>query len=520
MSDSIELNADAVRKEPIAAKPALQWGVFLLSGGLLVAFVVAALVDLKRVEAVVASAFGFSTDYFGAFWQFLVLANFLVAIGLVITPYGSVRLGGDRPEMSTFRWIAILMCTLLAAGGVFYSFAEPISHFVNVPPLFEGVGRGTNDAVGPALAQSFHHWGFLPWAICGTLGSVVVMYAHYHRGMPLRPRTLLFPFASERVINSYLGTLVDTVCIIAIAAGTIGPIGFLGLQLSYTLSKLTDIPHVYGTQLTIIGVLVAVYTISAVSGIQKGIQILSRSNVILCLVLFALILIIGPSGFVFKSYLRGFGGYLRNFIPLSVNRTNTEWLNSQTVFFWAWFLGCGPITAIFVARISRGRTIREIVLAIAIIAPIATTIWFASLGGSSLYYELQRPGSISIPLAEGGLPSALLATVQQLPMPWLLTPAFLVLIVIFLATTGDSIAYTISIVITGEDTPPRWIRVFWAVTMGAVAAILLLIGDAKGIRPLQNAIVITAVPVSLILLPVLVGAPRVAVMAFKERIDR
>ena len=170
----------------------------------------------------------------------------------------------------------------------------------------------------------------------------------------------------------------------------------------------------------------------------------------------------------------------------------------------------------FIARISKGRTIREILVAIAIIAPIVTNFWFTILGGSGIYYELQQPGVISGPLTEAGLPAAMLAIVQQLPLAPLLVPAFLVLIVVFLATTGDSMSFTIAMAVSGNDTPATWVRVFWAVMMGGVAAVLIRLGDG-GIGALQSFIVVTAVPVSLVLLPLLWSAPKVAAELGREQ---
>ncbi len=491
--------------------------VFLTSGGLIFLFMVASLIDIDFVSGLVDVAFAFSVKYFGPFWQVLLLATFGVSLGLAFSRCGRVRLGGiDRPEMSTFRWIAIIMCTLLAAGGVFWSFAEPMYHFTSIPPSFRGVEAATAAAVGPALAQSHHHWGFLSWAIIGTLGSVVAMYVHYHRGLPLKPRSLLYPVLGQRAMRGWLGTTVDASCILAVAAGTIGPIGFLGLQLSYSLDRLIGIPDVYATQLTIVAGLVAIYTVSAVTGINRGIQILSRFNVLLALALLVIILITGPGAFIIDSFFTSFGLYLNNFFTISTNRTDPTWLGSWSIFFGGWFLGYGPLTAMFVARISRGRTIREILVAIAIVAPIVTNFWFTILGGSGIYYELQRPGIISGPLNDGGLPATMLAVVQQLPLAGLLVPAFLVLIVVFLATTGDSMSFTIAMAVSGDDTPATSVRVFWAVMMGAVGAILLRLGDG-GITALQSFIVVTAVPVSLVLLPLLWSAPQVAAELAREQ---
>lgn len=495
----------------------IDWPVFGWSGGIVLAFVVAALVNIDFVSGMVNKGFGFSCKYFGAYWQVLLLLTFLISIVLACSKYGSIKLGNiDEPEMSTFRWISIIMCTLLAGGGVFWSAAEPMYHFTSTPPLFQGIESATKAAVAPALAQSYLHWGFLAWAILGTLSAVVLMYSHYHKGVALKPRALLYPLFGEKIMNNWLGVAVDAASIIAVAAGTIGPIGFLGLQLSFSLQHLFGIPDVYFTQLCIIIGLVIIYTISAVSGLQKGIQILSRFNILLTVALIAIILVLGPGGFIIDSFLTGFGTYIKEFPLLALYRGDQGWLGWWTVFFWGWFLGYGPMMAVFISRISRGRSIREIVMAVGVIAPIVTNFWFSVLGGSGIFYELANPGSVSKALTDAGLPAALLAIVQQLPLPFIMVPAFLVLIVIFLTTTGDSMALTISIAVTGEDDPPTGMRVFWAVMMGAVAAVLLAIGKG-GISALQSFIVVTAVPVGFILLPSLWLGPQVAAKLYKEQ---
>lgn len=495
----------------------VDWAVFGWSGGIVLAFVVAALVNIDFVSGMVNKGFGFSCKYFGAYWQVLLLMTFLISIVLACSKYGSIKLGNiDEPEMSSFRWLSIIMCTLLAGGGVFWSAAEPMYHFTSTPPLFQGIESATQAAVAPALAQSYLHWGFLAWAILGTLSAVVLMYSHYHKGVALKPRALLYPLFGEKIMHNWLGVAVDAASIIAVAAGTIGPIGFLGLQLSFSLQHLFGIPDVYFTQLCIIIGLVIIYTISAVSGLQKGIQILSRFNILLTVALIAIILLLGPGGFIIDSFLTGFGTYIKEFPLLTLYRGDTGWLGWWTVFFWGWFLGYGPMMAVFISRISRGRTIREIVMAVGVIAPIVTNFWFSVLGGSGIFYELANPGSVSKALTDNGLPAALLAIVEQLPLPFIMVPAFLVLIVIFLTTTGDSMALTISIAVTGEDDPPTGMRVFWAVMMGAVAAVLLAIGKG-GISALQSFIVVTAVPVGFILLPSLWLGPQVAAKLYKEQ---
>lgn len=484
--------------------------VFLISGGVLALFVVAALFDLELVSGWVNSAFATSTKYFGAYWQVLLLLTFFIGLGLAWGRTGRVVLGGVKTaEMSTFQWVAVIMCTLLAGGGVFWAAAEPMAHFTSAPPLFSATEAGTPAAAYNALAQSFMHWGFLAWAILGSLTGIVFMYLHYEKGLPLKPRTLLYPVFGDRVMSGIFGAVVDASCVLAVVAGTVGPIGFLGLQVSFGLEKLFGIPNTYGLQLTILVALIAIYTLSAVSGVTRGIQLLSRTNVILAFVLMAFILVFGPTAFIIDSYLQSFGIYLDQFIPMATFRANPGWLDWWTVFFWGWFLGYGPLMAMFVARISKGRTIREMVILISIIAPVITTFWFTIVGGSGLAFELQNPGVISEPFTGFNLPAALLAITEQLPMGFVISVLFLVLTTIFVATTGDSMTYAVSMVMTGTDHPQSSVRVFWGVMMGVVAAILISIG-AGGISALQSFIVVTAVPVSLVLLPSLWNAPQIA----------
>ncbi|PYZ99168.1 BCCT transporter [Alteribacter lacisalsi] len=487
------------------------WPVTIISGGLLFLFVAAALIDVDFVAGLVDAGFGFAAGYFGAFWQILMLATFIIAIILAFTATGRIRLGKlDSPEMSTFKWISIIMCTLLAGGGVFWAAAEPMYHFIDTPPMFWGVEPGSPEAVSPALAVSFLDWGFLAWAILGTLGAIVLMYGHYHKGMPLKPRTLLYPVFGEKLMkNSPMGTLIDSFSIIAVAAGTIGPIGFLGLQVAYGLDVLFGIPNTFLTQLLIVIGLVGIAAVSAVTGIHKGIQILSRFNVIFTFVLIVAILLVGPGGFIIDQFIGSYGVYLREFLPMSLYRDDPGWLAFWTVFFWGWFIGYGPMMAIFISRISRGRTIRELVVAVAVIAPVVTNFWFTVVGGTGIHLELLNSGSVSEPLNESGLPASMIAIVTQLPAGWFIAVAFLIVTVIFVATTSDSMSYTISMAVTGTGDPSSALRVFWAGIMGAVASVLLYIGEGS-VNALQSFIVVTAVPVSFILLPLLWLAPRVA----------
>ncbi len=482
--------------------------VLWLSGGFLVLFVLLAVFDTPLLSNIVQVGFSKVTQWFGPFWQVLLLANFIIGLYLAFARTGDVKLGNrETPEIDTFKWLAIVLCTLLAGGGVFWAAAEPIAHFVSSPPFY-GEAQGRRLAIN-ALSQSFLHWGFLAWAILGSLAAIVLMHLHYDKGLPLQPRTLLYPIFGDKALNGWIGTLTDTFCIIAVAAGTIGPIGFLGLQISYALNALFGVQDTLITQSLVVLFAIAMYTLSALSGLSRGIQLVSRYNIMLAAALIIFILLFGPTSFIIDGYMQGMARMVNNFVPMSLFRGDSDWLGWWTVFFWGWFIGYGPMMAIFIARISRGRTIRQMILSISIIAPLITCFWFSIVGGSGLAFELAEPGIISTAFEGGNLPGALLAISSQLPMPLLTAILFLILTTTFIVTTGDSMTYTISVVVTGSTEPSGAMRAFWGLLMGFVAIALISMGSG-GISALQSFIVITAAPVSFVLLPSLWQAPKMA----------
>ncbi len=492
----------------MATKLEMRNPVFWFSGSFLTLFVLLALSNPPLLSSLVNAGFQLATQYFGAFWQVLLLANFVIGLALAFGRTGDVRLGNlSAPDVENFKWISIILCTLLAGGGVFWAAAEPIAHFVSAPPIYGDADVKTM-AVN-ALSQSFMHWGFLAWAILGCLSTIVLMHLHYDKGLPLKPRTLLYPLLGKRVIEGRLGDMVDALSIIAVAAGTIGPIGFLGLQISYALSSLFSIPDTFVTQALVVIAAVLFYTLSALSGVNKGIQLVSRYNIVLAVALIVFILIAGPTSFIIDGYVQGVGQMVDDFIPMALFRGDTEWLSWWTVFFWGWFIGYGPMMAIFIARISRGRTIRQLILSISVAAPLITCFWFSIVGGSGLAFELASPGVIETGFEGFNMPGALLAITQQLPFPMLMSVLFLILTTTFIVTTGDSMTYTITMVMTGDKEPNAAIRAFWGIIMGAVAIVLISMGDG-GISSLQSFIVITAVPASLIIAPCLWFAPKIA----------
>ncbi|MFD2191909.1 BCCT family transporter [Pistricoccus aurantiacus] len=503
-------NADRRLGDPI---------VLGLSIGFIIVFIGLSVYDIDMVADGIASGFAWTAKHMGSYFQLFLLLTFFIAIALAISPAGSARVGNRRdPELSTFKWLSIIMCTLLAGGGVFFAAGEPVYHFVVTPPAFD-TEAGTVDAIAPALAQSFMHWGFLAWAVLGSLTAVVLAHSHYDKGQPLQPRSLLYPVFGEAVMKGAFGSVVDSLCIIAVVAGTVGPIGFLATQVSFGLHELFSFPEGFTGQLMILVGLGAIYVTSAVTGIERGIQFLSRYNVFLALAIAAVIFIFGPTLFLTNAYTQSFGEYLSSFFSMST-MTSTDapdwWMQWWTVFFFSWFIGYGPLMAIFVARISRGRTIREMILAVAVLAPIATTIWFTLLGGSGIYYQLTDVIDLTEALNNFQFDVATLTVAQALPGGWMMAVAILILTTIFVATTGDSMSYAISVVCTGHDEPNMFVRAFWGITMAIMAGILLYMGAGQ-ISALQQFIVITAIPVSLVLLPTLWTGPTSAYAMAREQ---
>ncbi|SNB54398.1 Choline-glycine betaine transporter [Marinobacter sp. es.042] len=493
--------------------------VLVLTIGFILLFVGASIVDSGYVADLIGAGFAWTATYLGSFFQVLLLLTFFIAIGTALSRAGAARIGGlDRPEIGRFRWLSMIMCTLLAGGGVFFAAGEPVYHFVVTPPAFD-TEAGSASAVAPAMAQSFTHWGFLAWAVLGSLTALVLTRAHYGQGKPLQPRTLLYPVFGEKVIQGRLGGVIDAFCVIAVVAGTVGPIGFLATQMSFGLHELFGVSDGYGTQLTVLVVLAGVYMTSAMTGLHKGIQLLSRFNVILALVIAGVIFVFGPTLFLANTYTQSMGEYVTSFFAMATMTAETApawWMKWWTVFFFAWFIGYTPLMAVFVARISRGRTVREMVLSVAVLAPIATTIWFTLLGGSGIYHQLAGTFDLTEALNNFRFDVATLTVAQALPGGTWMAAAILLLTTIFVATTGDSMSYSIAMVGAGHDEPNPWIRVFWGGAMALMAAILLYMGAGQ-IGVLQQFIVLTAIPVSLIILPSLWTGPKAAMAMAREQ---
>ena len=438
-----------------------------------------------------ASSFVMKTS--GQSVQVVMLVSFLVGLLFCVRPAASESVGhSDEVEFGYLSWQALIICTLLAGGGLFWSAAEPVYHHMSAPPLFQD-----GDKISNALAQSHFHWGFLAWSVLGTLGVVALHFASKD-GLPLQPRSLLYPLVSKPKVLGPVGDLVDGVSFLAVIAGTVGPIGFLGIQLAYLVNDIYGLPAGVGVQVGLILVLSAIYTLSAVSGITKGMKWLSQLNVLLSIGLGLAVLACFSYQEILGNHLAAQSQMLKYFVALSLRNQGDAWMLSWTWFYWAWFIGYAPMMSIIVTRVSRGRRLRQIILSVSLVCPLVTNLWFSIIGGS-LFTFPNFETEILQSLKADGLPAALAGLVSNLPFAEVQGLLFCVLIFTFLATTGDSVSFSLSVASTNNEEPPRGERVFWSVSMGCLAIALLVFGGSKAISSFQSVIIITAIPVSVIM---------------------
>jgi choline-glycine betaine transporter len=499
------LDTPARRNSPAGA---LNWSIFWISGGFFLLFLVIALIDLKTLSLLIGNAFAWSTRYFGMYWQVLMLLTFAASLYIGFTRLGRVRLGGvtHKPSISTFNWVSMIMCALLAGGGAFWAAAEPMMHFLAPPPYF-GVVAKTGPAGVAALSQSFLHWGFMAWAVLGSLLTVVYMYLHHEKNLPLMPRTLLYPLLGKRALKGPIAVFADASAIIAVVAGTIGPVGFLGLQIAFVLHSVWGVPNTIMVQAMVILSVTVIYTLSCVIGLG-GLRLVSKVHVWLMLGLAAFLFIFGPTLFLSETFAQSLALHVTSFFQTAVYRDDNAWLNSWTLFYWGWFIGYAPMMGIYVAKVSRGRTIREVITLMSVAAPLITMVWFTLVGGTGIGVELQSPGSV---ISHGVQPEALLLGVaQSMPLPNLISALFLFLSFFSVVTSAGSMSYTVAMAISSDQgESPAWLRVFWGAGMGLVGATLITLGEG-GVSALQSFIVITAVPVSILILPAVWDSIRIA----------
>ena len=450
------------------------------------------------------------SKYLGWFYTLTIAVNLAFAFFFCMSRYGSVKLGKDdsKPEFSFASWLAMLFSAGMGTGLMFFGVAEPVTHFSS-PPVGD---PGSIMSARQAIQITFFHWGFHAWAIFAVIG-LNIAYFCYRYEQPLVFRSCLYPVIGDRVFGK-AGHAIDIFAIMGSVFGVATALGIGVLQISSGLNYLFNWQPNANAHLLLIIIITGLATLSAVSGLNKGIVILSRLNLILAMALLLLIMALGPTIELLNLFTQNIGGYLSGIIEESFNlyayQKRGDWISDWTLFYWSYWLSWSPFIGMFIARISKGRTIRELICG-AILAPSALTfLWFTVFGNSSISAVMDNPADHLSVIVEQHESQALFAFLKMLPGFQFLSALSVLIVAIFFITSADSSAIVMGILSSrGEEHPVIWQRVFWSTVSGVAAALLLLTG---GLKALEAITIASALPLSLIMLLTGYGLLRILII--------
>lgn len=440
------------------------------------------------------------THNFGWFYLLLVTGILVFCCYLIFSPIGQIRLGnpGSRPEHSTASWVAMMFSAGMGIGLVFYGAAEPLSHFAVMTPIAE---PGSREALADAYRFTFFHWGVHAWAVYGIVG-LALAYFGFRKQEKYQLSVTFKPLLGDRT-DGVIGKIIDTVTIVATVVGVATTLGFGASQINGGLSFLFGIPNNFMVQTVIIIVTTFLFVLSAMSGLGKGVKILSNLNLILAIALLALAIILGPTVTIFDNFTDSIGYYLQSFFRMSFrsaafDSTKRDWINSWTIFYWAWWISWSPFVGVFIARISKGRTIREFLTVVLLIPTLLSFIWFTTFG--SLSTNLQIDG---IDLTGFATEELLFATFSHYPIGTLLSIVAVILIVSFFVTSADSATFVLAMLSEdGNLNPSNRKKVIWGALLALIAIALLFSG---GLTALENTLIIVALPFSVVIIFMIVS---------------
>jgi glycine betaine transporter len=495
--------ADVVRPPAAATRVPVNWVVFGVAAALSVAFVVAGAVWPDRVAEVSGDALAWVTGNLG--WLFVLSSAGFVAFSayLAFGKYGHIRLGPDdsKPEFSTFSWISMMFATGMGIGLMFWGVAEPLTH-LNAPPM-GGAEPGSAAAAQSAMQYSYFHWGLHPWAMYAVIGLTIGYFA-YRKGYGNTISATFRPLLGRRASEGP-GKAIDVLAIFATLFGSATSLGLGALQITGGLDNFFGSGG--GSKLlavAVIAVLTACFVLSAVSGVHRGVKYLSNANAIAAALLALFLFVAGPTVFILGTFTDAMGSYLTQ-LPHMAFTTGvydskvSTWLNGWTIFYWAWWISWTPFVGMFIARISKGRTIRQFVICVILIPSLVSFVWFAILGGAAINLQLNE-GWDPPPSASGGiaLEASLFDTLREFPLSGITVALAVFLVAIFFVTGADSASIVMAMLSRrGAEQTGRPLVVFWGVTTGAVAAALLWAG---GLSALQTLVILVAVPFMLVLI--------------------
>ncbi len=436
--------------------------------------------------------------YMAAMTGFLIFCLYL-AIGHT----GDIKLGPNQaePEYSFASWFAMLFSAGIGIGLLFYGVAEPITHFIAPPDADPGTIRAAKEA----MQITFFHWGINSWAVYAIVGLILAYFSFRHN-LPLTIRSALYPLLGNK-IHGTVGHIVDIIAVVGTLFGVATSLGFGVSQVNAGLNHLFDIPISVETQVLLIAVITGFATISVVSGLDAGIKKLSELNMILAVLLLLFVIIAGPTVLIFNSFVENIGLYagtiLERSLHLNAYSGDQSWLSSWTLFYWGWWISWSPFVGIFIARISRGRTIREFIVGVLLVPTAFTFLWMTAFGNSALYFETNHILPSLAETIETSLPLGLFVFLEHLPFPSIISFCTTALIITFFVTSSDSGSLVIDTITSGGHlNPPVWQRIFWAVLEGVVAAVLMVGG---GLGALQTATIVIAFPFVFVILLACLG---------------
>lgn len=486
---------------PVRTTPGLSRWVFWPAAVIVLAFVAWTLVAPASAEAVFSTLQAGIVRNFS--WYYVLAAAFFVAFALFVgfSRFGDIKLGKDQdePEFSTRSWFSLLFAAGMGIGLVFYGVSEPLSHFADPRP---GVSGSEQHLAQEAMTQTFLHWGLHAWAIYVVLGMALA-YAIHRRGRPVSIRWALEPLLGNRVRGGW-GNVIDVVALIGTLFGVATSLGLGVLQIGAGLESAGIAESTTVSQIAIIAVITALTIVSLVTGVAKGMKILSNVNLLLAAALLLFVLIVGPTQYLLRDFVQSIGAYLQNVVGLSFNVTaqqgaaGEEWQGAWTTFYWGWWMSWAPFVGIFIARVSKGRTVREFVFGVLLVPTLLTFLWFSVLGGAAINREVSGQGGLVGADGTVDVEGALFGLLQDLPAGVVLTFGAIILIGIFFVTSSDSGSLVMAMIASGGDLEPKnWLRVFFALVTALLAIALLLTG---GLDALKTAAITTALPFSVVLL--------------------
>ncbi|WMX44241.1 BCCT family transporter [Streptomyces roseicoloratus] len=446
------------------------------------------------------TALGWVLDNFA--WLFVTAADVFLVLCVVIalSRFGRIRLGADdsEPEFTNLAWIAMMFSAGMGIGLMFYGVGEPLQHYLSPPPA-SGIEPGTGAAARTAMEYSFFHWTLTPWAIYGTAG-LALAYAGFRKGRGNTLSAAFVPLMGERRARSWPGKAIDLLAVFATVFGTATSLGLGALQVAEGLDITLGVEASTSTELIIIVSLSAAFVLSAFSGLHRGVKWLSTLNIALAAALMVFVFLFGPTVYVLDTIPASVGGYLHQLLPMA-SRTGAfsdpEWLGAWTIFYWAWWLSWAPFVGTFIARISRGRTVREFLVGVLLVPSGATVFWFCVMGGTAI--RLESTGAADLAGAvKDGAEASLFAMLDALPIGTVTSYVAMLLVMTYFVTSADSASLVMgSLTSRGALHPSTWLVVVWGVLMAAVAAVLLVAG---GLNSLQTATILVALPFVLVML--------------------